>query len=143
MSRLVPFGRISQPMLSDFDQIFKNLDGFFFRPAQGTGAFKLDVEETPSAFNIQADLPGVQKEEIELKLNEDGVLVIAVRKEEQAEEEGKNYIHRERRCSSAARSVYLQDADPQGIKARLTDGVLAVTVNKRDKKDGTVQISIE
>jgi HSP20 family protein len=47
-------------------------------------------------------------------------------------EENRNYIHRERRVSSMVRSIYLPDAKSEGVKARLDNGVLNITVVKRE-----------
>jgi HSP20 family protein len=148
MAGLIPFNRKYSAVLpTGFEDFYNVLDDFF---SEGSGlrrnltrdTFKIDVEETPEDFKIQAELPGVKKEEIGLALN-DGKLSISVRKEENAEEEKKNYIHRERRLSSMVRSVYLGDAKAEGIKAKLEEGILTITVEKERKVDKAVSIEIE
>jgi HSP20 family protein len=148
MAGLIPFNRKYAAMLpTGFEEFYNVLDDFF---SEGPGpkrnlardTFKLDVEETPEEFKIQAELPGIKKEEIDLALS-DGKLTISVKKEENVEEEKKNYIHRERRVSSMARNIYLGDAKAEGIKAKLEDGILTIVVEKERKADKTVSIEIE
>jgi HSP20 family protein len=130
-----------------FETFYNMLDDFF---ADGSSArrnlardtFKIDVEETQEDFRIQAELPGVKKEEINLELNE-GRLTISVRKEENVEEEKRNYLHRERRLASMSRSVYLADAAAEGIKAKLEDGILTIVVAKEQKTNKTFSIAID
>jgi HSP20 family protein len=55
----------------------------------------------------------------------------------------KNYIHRERRFSSMSRSIMLTDADNKGVKAKLEEGVLHISVPKKAKPDNTIVIDIE
>jgi HSP20 family protein len=104
--------------------------------------FKLDVQENDKEYCIEAELPGVKKEEINLELNE-GRLTISINREESIDEEKKNYIHKERRFSSMQRSIYLADAKGDGVKAKLEEGVLNITVPKQEKLDSTVKINIE
>jgi HSP20 family protein len=148
MTGLIPFNRKYGATLPvGFEDFYNVLDDFF---SDGAGVrrnlardtFKLDVEETPEAFKIQAELPGVKKEEIGLELNE-GILTIAVKKEENSEEEKKNYIHRERRVTSMARHIRLSETSTDGIKARLEDGILTVVVEKEKKTNKAVSINIE
>jgi HSP20 family protein len=149
MAGLIPFNRKYSAVLpAGFEDFYNVLDDFF---SDGSGlrrnlakdTFKLDVEETPEEFKIQAELPGVKKEEVDLALN-DGKLTISVKKEENAEEEKKNYIHKERRSTSMVRSIYLGDATrAEGIKAKLEDGILTIKVAKERKEDKVVSIAIE
>ena len=54
-----------------------------------------------------------------------------------------NYLHRERRVCSMRRSIYLAEADSAGIKARLDNGELTVTVPKKQTIDKSVKIDID
>jgi HSP20 family protein len=147
MAALIPFNRkYSAALPVGFENFYNALDDFF---SEGSGrrnltrdTFKVDVEETPEDFRIQAELPGIKKEEINLELNE-GKLTISVKKEENTEEEKKNYLHRERRLTSMTRGIYLGEAKAEGIKAKLEDGILTVVVAKEQKTNKTVSIAIE
>jgi HSP20 family protein len=148
MAGLIHFNRRNLLNLPSSLSAFHSVLDDFFADNLLTGrnlmkdTFKIDVDEANQEFKILAELPGIKKEEISLEMDE-GKLTIAVRKEENSEDESKNYIHRERRVSSMARSIYLSDADSDSIKAKLEDGILTITVGKQIKKDKTVNIEIQ
>jgi HSP20 family protein len=148
MAGLIPFNRKYSAVLpTGFEDFYNVLDDFFSNGA-GIGrnlakdTFKMDVEESAEAFRIQAELPGVKKEEIGLELN-DGKLTISVKKEENVGEERKNYIHRERRLNSMARGIYLGDVKADGIKAALEDGILTISVEKEQRTGKAIPIEIK
>ena len=62
---------------------------------------------------------------------------------EEENTEGKNYIHRERRASSMSRRVRLADAQLDDIKAKLEEGILSVSIPKKDKVSTMRKIEIE
>ena len=139
MAGLVPFNRrdrgLTRTGLGDF---YGMLDDFFSddfmmpRRSLARDNFKLDVQDKEKEYLIEAELPGVKKEEITLEMH-DGQLIIGIKREEKVDEENKNYIHKERRYCSMSRSVYLADADSENIKAKLDGGVLEITVPKLEK----------
>jgi HSP20 family protein len=148
MAGLVPFNKNRLGLRrSGFEDFYNMLDDFFndtWSPRRSLmyDTFKLDVQENDKEYCIEAELPGVKKEEINLELNE-GRLTISINREESIDEEKKNYIHKERRFSSMQRSIYLADAKGDGVKAKLEEGVLNITVPKQEKLDSTVKINIE
>ena len=149
MAGLVPFNRRRRDLMSTGFEDFQNmLDDFF---AEGFGpdrsllkdTFKIDVKEDDKEYMVEAELPGITKEDVDLAID-DGRLSISVNKEEVKEDkDDKNYIHRERRYTSMQRNVFLADADSEGIKAKLKDGVLTVTVPKKVEEDHSKAIEIE
>ena len=147
MAGLIPFNRRYAALPTGFEDFYNVLDDFFtegpgLRRNLSRDTFKLDVEDTPDAFKIHAELPGVKKDEIGLELN-DGVLTISVNKEETVEEEKKNYLHRERYTTSMSRKIHLAEARADGIKAKLEKGVLTVTVPKQENASKAREIVIE
>ncbi len=148
MSGLVPFNRKRSELANvGFGDFYNMLDDFFadgwpLRRSLGSDTFKLDVKEDEKAYTVTADLPGVKKEELNLSM-EEGRLQISVNREEKTEEENKNYVHHERVCCSMQRNIYLADADEGAVKAKLEDGVLTITVPKKEKKDTSIAINIE
>lgn len=148
MTGLVPFNRKNTGLLNTgFEDFYNMLDDFFSdnwspRRSLARDTFKINVQQNEKEYLIDAELPGVNKEEISLDLS-DGRLNIAVKREEKINEEKKNYIHRESRFSSMSRSVYLEDADVKGIKAKLDNGVLRITVPRQEKTVKSEQIEIE
>lgn len=141
MAGLVPFNRRSnRPVGSGFGNFYGMLDDFFSdefpmpRRSLIRDTFKLDVEEKDKEYVVEAEMPGVKKEEISLEMR-DEMLCISVEREEELEEEKKNYIHKERKYSSMSRSVYLKDVDSKNIKAKLDDGVLKINIPKLEKSE--------
>ena len=147
MAALIPFNKKNSNSLSTgFDEFNNMLDDFFadgwpFRRSLLADTFKIDIQEKDKEYIVEAELPGVKKDDVSLDYDE-GKLSISVKKSEESEEKKKNYIHRERRYSSAARSVYLENANPDGISAKLEDGILCITVPKQERPDNSKHISI-
>ena len=126
MSKLLPVTRKSR-YLSPFDDL---MEGFFkWIPAYGMDTFKIDVREEIKHYLVEAELPGLEKGDVDLAFH-DGNLIIDIHHTEEDEEDTKNYIHRERITSSAQRSVYLPDATGEGITAALDNGLLRIEVPK-------------
>jgi len=141
MAGLIPFDRRGDLFYDTFQNM---MEEFFsdwpFRRA--IDAFKVDVQERENDYLVEAELPGVRKEEVSVTL-EDKRLTIAVNRMAETEEKTKNYIHRERRAASASRHIYLPGAKSEGIKARLENGVLTVTVPKSAPGYRSVSVNIE
>ncbi|AEG59126.1 Hsp20/alpha crystallin family protein [Desulforamulus ruminis] len=148
MAGLVPFNKRENSLLSTGFEGFQNmLDDFFadawpFTRSLAGDTFKIDVQENEKEYIVEAELPGVKKEEVDVSLNE-GRLNITVSKKENVDKKYKNYIHRERRLSSMTRNIFLRDSDSEGIKAKLEEGLLTITVPKVVKPDNFVKITIE
>ncbi|MDR2648813.1 MAG: Hsp20/alpha crystallin family protein [Clostridiales bacterium] len=129
-------------MNNGFEDFYNVLDDFFTPRSLERSTFKLDVQEDEKQYTIEAEMPGVKKDEISLNL-EEGRLNISVKHEENTEDAQKNYLHRERRVSSMSRAIYLADAKADDIKAKLDDGVLTISVLKQDKRISSKSIEIE
>ena len=150
MAGLVPYRRANTSLMRPgavFEDFSNMLDAFFgegLRPSRSLlgDTFKIDVQEKDDAYLVEAEMPGIKKEEVDLRIEGDA-LCIRVSRSEEENKDGKNYVHRERRVSSMTRSLRLADADLQGITAKLEEGVLTVSVPKVDKADGGHRIAIE
>ena len=154
MSALTIFNRRSPTTFRRDNSLFPEFDNLvnsiFDTPFIGfpaisgqRSAFRIDVSETEKGYEIAAELPGVAKNEITIDLNDEGVLTIAVRKDESKDESSGNYVHRERVTVSSARSIRLPMANKKGVKAKLDAGVLTVTVEKKAAEEKSVGIEIE
>ena len=141
MSSMVPYRSVFglRPTSSLFDAFDDMMD---FANAPLAKAFPIDVEDTGDGYEIKAYLTGVNKDDIDVELNE-GRLSIAVKVEEKEEDKGKNYLQKEFTAYSATRGVYLKDAASQGLSARYADGILTVTVPKIQEKSNVTKISID
>ncbi len=98
------------------------------------GGTSVDVAERDDEFVVTADLPGYEKDDIDVTLRGDQLRIDAER--EQASEEGDEseegrYLRKERRHQSVSRSIDLpEDVDDEGVSARFQNGVLTVTLPK-------------
>ena len=91
----------------------------------------VDVIESEKAFEITAELPGMDEKNIEVKVT-DGSLTIKGEKQEEKEEKKKDYYLHERHFGSFERSFELPDSvDPNKIEATFKKGVLTVTLTKK------------
>lgn len=107
--------------------------------------FDVDIEETGTEYKVQADLPGLKKEDIQLDYT-DNVLSISAHQETETEEkdEEKNYIRRERSSRSYSRQFLIKNVDESAITASFENGVLMVGLPKKEKDDPkTKRIEIE
>ena len=94
--------------------------------------FEVDVREDENGYSIEANLPGVDKETMEVTF-EDGVLTISAQGRSDEERNDGDFHIRERRVGKFSRSFRLPgEADPEKVNAKLADGVLTVTVQKAE-----------
>ncbi len=114
-----------------FPDIDKNLYG-----TRSQNVMKTDIRETENEYELDIDLPGFKKEEINVQL-EHGQLTIQAAKntsKEEKDEEGK-YIRRERYAGAMSRSFYVgETVEKNEIRARFEDGILKLSVPKKDSK---------
>ena len=97
---------------------------------------KTDVKETETGYEVDIDLPGFKKDEINAKLD-NGYLTISAAKgldKDEKDKKGK-YIRRERYAGSMSRSFYVgEGVTEEDIKAKYEDGILRLVVPKKDAK---------
>jgi HSP20 family protein len=103
---------------------------FWRRGAVWNTAPAVDVTETEKAYNIVAELPGIDEKNVEVKLT-NGILTIKGEKQEEKEEKKKDYYLRECQYGKFERSFELPDGvDQDKIEANVKKGVLTVTLPK-------------
>lgn len=106
---------------------------------------KTDVHETEENFEIEIELPGFNKQDIDIELK-NGYLTIEAKRDEKCDEcdtKKKNYIRRERFYGSCARSFYVGELKREDISASLNDGVLYVTFPKEKNREKLEKIEIK
>ncbi len=135
-----------------FDEFFND----FTRPSKSlmsyhtptSNVMRTDIKETADGFELDIDLPGFKKSDVQAELKE-GYLTISASSSKDDGEKDKDgrYIRRERYYGSCSRSFYVGDAVTQeDIKARFEDGILKVSVPKKEAKpevEESKYISIE
>ena len=97
---------------------------------------KTDIRETDGSYELDVDLPGFKKDEIQVQLK-DGYLVLSAAKgldKDEKDKEG-NYIRRERYAGSMSRSFYVgENMKEEDIHAKYENGILTLDVPKEQKK---------
>jgi HSP20 family protein len=110
--------------------------------SNGTGAlapYAVDVREDGDHIYVEAELPGFKKEEVDITLENQTLTIAAERREERGNDGGGankkgEHLLRERRYTRFLRSFTLPPTvDEQSVNAKLTDGVLTITLNKREE----------
>ena len=102
-----------------------------------------DISETDTAYLIKAEIPGVNKEDVKVTL-QDGMLTIQGERKQEKEEKDKKFHRIERSYGSFVRSFRIpEDADESAVKAEFKDGMLNVTLTKSAKaKPKATEISV-
>jgi HSP20 family protein len=114
------------------DEMFNNGNGMNYR--QDGFMPNVDIAESDTHFEISAELPGLKKDAISIDL-ENGRLTISGERKFENKEDGKNYHRVETSYGTFTRSFYLPDSiDEETIDATYTDGVLNITIQKREEK---------
>ena len=130
--RYLPFGR------GAFD-----IEPFWRREMNFSGMPAVDIIEKEDAFEITAELPGMDEKNIEVKLNQ-GNLTIKGEKKDEREEKKKDYYLSERHYGSFQRTFGLPDGvDAEKIEAHFAKGILTVKLPKKPEamqKEKTISI---
>jgi len=106
------------------------LEEFGRFPAATEIAMPVDVIDEEDKIRVVADLPGLNKEDIEIYI-EDGDLVIRAERREEKEEKGKNFIRQERRYGEVYRKISLPvEIDVENVKAKYNNGILEIELPK-------------
>jgi len=149
MRELTPMKRrnMGRHNLADLWDLRRWMDEFFDEPFDEwsnnlRNTFKIDVQDLENAYRVEADLPGIAKEEIQLDYR-DGILSICVNRSQEKKTEESNYIRRERHMASMSRSVRLPDVVIGEIKARLEDGILRIDLPKSENDGNRIRIEVE
>lgn len=119
------------------DEMDKWVNGF--RSPDVSGIFDrslapaVDVQETPDSFLVLADVPGIDKKDINITMT-GTVLTIQGEKKDETGEKNRKIFRKETWNGSFRRTLDLpESADPEKVKADLKDGVLTITVQKREE----------
>ncbi len=137
-----PFESLRQ----EIDRLFDEFDGGFWRSPFRSALFDsapfrrtemalgtmpaVDVSETDKAYEITAELPGMDEKNVEVKVAND-ILTIKGEKRAEKEEKSKDYYRRERSFGSFERSFHVPDGvDSDKIEAGFKNGVLSVMLPK-------------
>ena len=125
-----------------FDEFFDDsFDRTFFggrNPLYGKrekNLMKTDVREVENHYEVDIDLPGFKKDEVNVEL-QDGYLTVSASKgpdKDQKDKEGR-YIRQERYSGTCSRTFYVGDLKKEDISAKYEDGILRLTLPKAEEK---------
>ena len=122
--------------LKMFEDVFTEKVSPFFS-SMVAPSFKVDISEDEHAIFIEADIPGIKKEDVKLSM-EDDVLSITAERSQSEEEKQKGYHRVERSLGSLSRSFTLGDnIDTDKIEATYDNGVLKIMIPKVEVKPKT------
>lgn len=142
LTRYNPFSQLTRidPLLTRFDP-FRDMDdmfsNFMTRPLLREGLefepqIKMDVKEADGKYVVNAEIPGVKKDDIHVTVDGKRVSISAEVKQEKEVKEGERVIRSERSYGMASRSFSLADEVDQGkVQAKYADGVLELTLPKK------------
>ncbi len=139
-----PFKEL-QSLQEKIDRIFEeSLRGREVSPFSGSWVPAVDIYETDDAIILEAELPGMDEKDIEVKV-EDNVLTIKGERKFEKEAKEENYYRMERYYGSFQRSFSLpSNVDLDKIKAEYKKGILKVTMPKKEEtKPKQIKIEVE
>ena len=120
------------------DELFRDVaPGFYVKPLHGdplpaATQIKVDVKESDQAYTVQAEVPGVSKEDIHVSLDGNLVSLRAEVKQQDVQTKDEKVLRSERYFGAVARSFQLpMDIDPSLAKAKYDSGVLTLTLPKK------------
>jgi HSP20 family protein len=120
------------------DDFFKDIaPGFYVRPLHGEGVpspsqIKVDVKETDAGYTVNAEIPGVSRQDIHVSVENNVVSLSAEVRQHDEKREGERVLRSERYFGSVSRSFQLPgDVDAGRAKAKYDNGVLVLTLPKK------------
>jgi HSP20 family protein len=125
-----------------FDELFNEFSrGFWVKPlalpAETELKMKLDVKEDEKGYTVQAEVPGVKKEDIQVDIDGNQISVRAEVKREKEEKRGEKTVYSERSYGMVSRSFTLPaEVDEKAAKAEYKDGVLNLVLPKKANGGG-------
>lgn len=132
-----------------FDDFFKDIaPGFFVKPLHGdplptAAQIRVNVKENDNAYVVEAEIPGVSKDDIHVSIDANVVSLRAEIKQLDQQIEGEKVLRSERYYGAVSRSFQLpQDIDQSTAKAKYDNGVLTLTLPKK-QGNGSQRLMVE
>jgi HSP20 family protein len=126
LTRIDPFNDL-------FPEMFRRFARPMRMPEDMPGEIRLDVTENDKDYDVRAEIPGAKKEDIRITVDGNFVSISAEVKKEKEEKSGGRVLLKETYVGSVSRGFSLaQEIDSKGVVAKLEDGVLKLTLPKRE-----------
>ncbi|AXK67410.1 MULTISPECIES: Hsp20/alpha crystallin family protein [Burkholderia] len=130
MTRYDPFS--IEPVSDLFQGLFRPLRGMALADQPDLESMKIDVTESDDAYKVNAELPGVAKEDIDIEVKGSTVSINAKVERNREQKDGERVIRRERYSGAISRSFSLSaEIDDANATATYLDGVLSLTLPKK------------
>lgn len=101
---------------------------------------RVDISDTDKEYVVEADLPGVKEEDLDISVSKDGLLTIKGKREIFDEQTKRNYYRMERSYGSFERMITLPDnCDSNEVDASFQNGILSIKIPKQELADGEVK----
>ena len=140
MFYLTPYARHNHVNVFDPFKEFEDLERSLFAPQRHAAGIRTDVSENEKEYILEAELPGFNKDEINVGVENDVLTVKAERKAEKEEkDESGNVIRRERRFGSFERSFDISEVNAEGITASYENGILKLVLPKKEEEASKVR----
>jgi HSP20 family protein len=136
--------RTLDTLRDEINSLFEGTRQIFPWSREDISAPSVDVWEDDKTVYVEADLPGFEQKDIDLKLGDDN-LTLSAKRESVKEEKEKNYYRSERRRGTVYRQIELPSSvDNSKLKARFKDGVLHVSLPKREEdRQREIKVNID
>ena len=118
------------------------MDDFMFPTIKENdfGKMKCDIYEKDGVYHLEMDVPGFDKDDVNIEIDDNDYLIITAEKSSSNEEnEGKNYIRRERNYGKYQRSFYVGSIDKENVEASFENGILKISLPKKEEKKSLSQ----
>ncbi|MBY0570574.1 MAG: Hsp20/alpha crystallin family protein [Burkholderiaceae bacterium] len=133
-----------------FDDFFRDLSpAFYVKPLHGDplpspAQIKIDVQENEGAYTVQAEVPGVPKDDIHVALDGNVVTLRAEIKQEDSSRKDDKVLRSERYFGEVSRNFQLPvEIDTASASAKYDNGVLSLTLPKKRPAGGVQKLKIE
>ena len=115
-----------------FDDFFD--EGFF--PKKERNLMKTDIREKKDKYVVDIDLPGFEKENISLSLDNGYLNISAKTEKEENNEDEERFVRQERFYGECSRSFYVgEDITEEDINAKFNNGILKIEIPKKEKEE--------
>lgn len=134
-----------------FDDFFRDVaPGFYIKPLHGDPLpspeqIKIDVNENDNAYTVNAEVPGVKKEDINVSIDGNIITLSSeIKQEDKTVGNSEKMLRSERYYGAISRSFQLpQEVDEKQSKAKYDNGVLTLTLPKKATNDSVTRLAIE
>jgi len=121
---------------SDFDLFDSFFGGNDFFSSSNNALMKTDIREHDDKYEFNIDLPGFQKDNIDVELKDGYLTISAAQHKKNDEKENGRFVRQERFYGECSRSFYVgDDITQEDIKAAFSDGILRITLPKKQETE--------